>query len=153
MMSYIRRQHAKKLSNGASQEELDQLLRFPEPIPPAKALTPDGQWFRLLLRRILIMIQRFLQARKASTFRITNAKRSRTIQLYTASVLGARRNLLHATLRPTTLDTMTTEGTTRSSCMTIWHTGTKSSNRLGKVRLGKSSTAGIIKLETLWRSK
>ncbi|KAF9027122.1 hypothetical protein BDZ89DRAFT_1160940 [Hymenopellis radicata] len=41
MMNYIRRQHAKKLSNGASQEELDELLRFPEPIPPAKAMTPD----------------------------------------------------------------------------------------------------------------
>ncbi len=43
-MNYIRRQHAKKLSSGASQEELDELLRFPEPIPPAKAMTPDGRY-------------------------------------------------------------------------------------------------------------
>ncbi|KAJ8078410.1 serine/threonine protein kinase, CMGC, dual-specificity [Marasmius tenuissimus] len=40
MMHYIRRQQAKKLQTGATQEELDELLKFPEPIPPGQPLTP-----------------------------------------------------------------------------------------------------------------
>jgi len=42
MMQYIKRQHAKKLQNGATQEELDELLRFPEPLPPGTPLSPSG---------------------------------------------------------------------------------------------------------------
>ncbi|CAK5279416.1 unnamed protein product [Mycena citricolor] len=40
MMQYIRRQQAKKLQAGASQEELDDLLRFPEPLAPGTAYSP-----------------------------------------------------------------------------------------------------------------
>ncbi|CCM02908.1 uncharacterized protein FIBRA_05022 [Fibroporia radiculosa] len=40
MLQYIRRQQAKKLAAGATQEELDGLLRFPEPIAPTPATTP-----------------------------------------------------------------------------------------------------------------
>lgn len=42
MRSYIKRQQAKKLAAGASQEELDRLLNFPEPIAPAPALSPEN---------------------------------------------------------------------------------------------------------------
>ncbi|KAG2149278.1 hypothetical protein DEU56DRAFT_781420 [Suillus clintonianus] len=41
MMQYIRRQQTKKMAHGASQAELDDLLKFPEPIPPSPALTPE----------------------------------------------------------------------------------------------------------------
>ncbi|KAI9569102.1 hypothetical protein HD554DRAFT_2204797 [Boletus coccyginus] len=41
MLQYIRRQQAKKMATGATQEELDELLKFPEPIPPSPALTPE----------------------------------------------------------------------------------------------------------------
>ncbi|KAI0340710.1 hypothetical protein BDW22DRAFT_1398476 [Trametopsis cervina] len=40
MLQYIKRQHAKKLAAGASQAELDNLLRFPEPIPPNSPTPP-----------------------------------------------------------------------------------------------------------------
>ncbi|KAF9052752.1 hypothetical protein BJ165DRAFT_1442550 [Panaeolus papilionaceus] len=40
MMHYIRRQHAKKVAAGASQEDLDEMLKFPEPIPPARPSSP-----------------------------------------------------------------------------------------------------------------
>ncbi|RPD79760.1 kinase-like protein [Lentinus tigrinus ALCF2SS1-7] len=42
MMQYIKRQHAKKLQSGSSQEDLDAMLRFPEPIPPAPAMPPQS---------------------------------------------------------------------------------------------------------------
>jgi len=42
MLQYIRRQQAKKMATGATQEELDELLKFPEPIPPSPALSPEG---------------------------------------------------------------------------------------------------------------
>ncbi|KAI0781247.1 hypothetical protein BD413DRAFT_462400 [Trametes elegans] len=42
MLQYIKRQHAKKLQNGSSQEALDAMLRFPEPIPPATAMAPQA---------------------------------------------------------------------------------------------------------------
>lgn len=42
MMQYIKRQQAKKLQTGSKQEDLDALLRFPEPIPPAAAMSPQG---------------------------------------------------------------------------------------------------------------
>ncbi|GJE97061.1 dual specificity protein kinase domain-containing protein [Phanerochaete sordida] len=51
MMQYIKKQQAKKLASGASQAVLDEMLRFPEPIPPASPLSPaavlksrDVQW-------------------------------------------------------------------------------------------------------------
>ena len=40
MMQYIKRQQAKKLAAGATQAELDELLKFPEPIPPAAPASP-----------------------------------------------------------------------------------------------------------------
>ncbi|KAH9946387.1 uncharacterized protein BXZ73DRAFT_36846 [Epithele typhae] len=42
MMQYIKRQQAKKLQSGSTQEDLDAMLRFPEPIPPAAALSPQA---------------------------------------------------------------------------------------------------------------
>lgn len=40
MMQYIRRQQAKKMANGATQEELNEMLKFPEPIAPTPGVTP-----------------------------------------------------------------------------------------------------------------
>lgn len=45
MMQYIRRQQAKKLANGVSQHELDEMLRFPEPIRPVSPLSPAGELY------------------------------------------------------------------------------------------------------------
>ncbi|KII88871.1 hypothetical protein PLICRDRAFT_175129 [Plicaturopsis crispa FD-325 SS-3] len=42
MLHYIRRQQAKKMANGATQSELDELLRFPEPQPPGIPLSPEA---------------------------------------------------------------------------------------------------------------
>ncbi|TEB36052.1 hypothetical protein FA13DRAFT_1810684 [Coprinellus micaceus] len=42
MMQYIRRQQAKKLAAGATQDELDELLKFPEPIPPKASMSPNA---------------------------------------------------------------------------------------------------------------
>lgn len=42
MLQYIRRQQAKKLASGATQEELDDLLKFPEPIPPGTPASPSA---------------------------------------------------------------------------------------------------------------
>lgn len=41
MMQYIRRQQAKKMANGASQDELNEMLKFPEPIAPTPGVTPQ----------------------------------------------------------------------------------------------------------------
>jgi dual specificity tyrosine-phosphorylation-regulated kinase 2/3/4 len=43
MMEYIRRQQARKMANGAKKEELDELLKFPEPIRPKTPMTPQGR--------------------------------------------------------------------------------------------------------------
>ncbi|KAI0043563.1 hypothetical protein FA95DRAFT_1609296 [Auriscalpium vulgare] len=40
MLQYIKRQQQKKLAHGATQEELDGLLRFPEPLPPVSPRSP-----------------------------------------------------------------------------------------------------------------
>ncbi|KAF8610562.1 kinase-like protein [Ceratobasidium sp. AG-I] len=40
MTAYIRRLHARKLASGAKREELDEMLKFPEPIPPKAGMTP-----------------------------------------------------------------------------------------------------------------
>ncbi|KXN87711.1 hypothetical protein AN958_08187 [Leucoagaricus sp. SymC.cos] len=44
MRNYIKRQQAKRLAAGATQEELDEMLKFPEPIAPAPALLPDSKF-------------------------------------------------------------------------------------------------------------
>lgn len=41
MMNCMRKQHARKLAAGSSQQELDNLLKFPEPIPPGIPTTPE----------------------------------------------------------------------------------------------------------------
>ena len=41
MLQYIKRQQQKKLAHGATQEELDALLRFPEPVPPVPPQSPS----------------------------------------------------------------------------------------------------------------
>lgn len=43
MLDYIKRQQAKKLAVGVKQEDLDKMLRFPEPIHPAPPMTPRGK--------------------------------------------------------------------------------------------------------------
>jgi dual specificity tyrosine-phosphorylation-regulated kinase 2/3/4 len=48
MMHYIRRQQAKKMASGATQAELDDLLRFPEPLGPGSPSSPAGQCLFLL---------------------------------------------------------------------------------------------------------
>lgn len=53
MLQYIRRQQAKKMATGATQEELDELLKFPEPIPPSPGLTPEGMSSISTNRRLL----------------------------------------------------------------------------------------------------
>ncbi|CAE7217450.1 unnamed protein product [Rhizoctonia solani] len=40
MAAYIKRLHARKLAAGAKREELDEMLKFPEPIPPKAGLAP-----------------------------------------------------------------------------------------------------------------
>jgi dual specificity tyrosine-phosphorylation-regulated kinase 2/3/4 len=47
MMHYIRRQQAKKMATGATQEELDELLRFPEPLGPGRPSSPACEYFPL----------------------------------------------------------------------------------------------------------
>lgn len=47
MLLYIKRQQTKKLAAGAKQEDLDDLLQFPEPLPPGTPSTPQGWYFLL----------------------------------------------------------------------------------------------------------
>lgn len=42
MMQYIKRTQARKLANGAKKEDLDELLKFPEPLPPGRPSSPTG---------------------------------------------------------------------------------------------------------------
>jgi len=42
MMQYIRRQQSRRMANGASQQELDELLAFPDPLPPGQPLSPEA---------------------------------------------------------------------------------------------------------------
>ena len=44
MMDYIRRHHTRKLASGSKKEDLDEMLKFPEPIQPAVPLTPQGRF-------------------------------------------------------------------------------------------------------------
>ncbi|KAF8197418.1 hypothetical protein BJ912DRAFT_1020757 [Pholiota molesta] len=44
MLHYIRRQHAKKLATGANQEELDEMLKFPEPVAPGTPSSPASKY-------------------------------------------------------------------------------------------------------------
>ncbi|KAI0318052.1 hypothetical protein OF83DRAFT_1163637 [Amylostereum chailletii] len=42
MLQYIKRQQQKKIAHGATQEELDELLRFPERMPPISPSSPSS---------------------------------------------------------------------------------------------------------------
>jgi dual specificity tyrosine-phosphorylation-regulated kinase 2/3/4 len=43
ILNYIRRQQTKKLASGASQQELDDLLKFPEPLAPGRPSSPASK--------------------------------------------------------------------------------------------------------------
>ena len=44
MMQYIKRTQARKLAHGAKKSELDDLLKFPEPIPPGRPHSPTSEF-------------------------------------------------------------------------------------------------------------
>lgn len=46
MKQYIKRTQARKLAHGAKKEELDELLKFPEPLPPGRPSSPNGELIR-----------------------------------------------------------------------------------------------------------
>ena len=58
MLQYIKRQQAKRLAHGATQEELDELLRFPEPLPPTPPLSPAGVFNHPPVHRLLFLTVR-----------------------------------------------------------------------------------------------
>jgi dual specificity tyrosine-phosphorylation-regulated kinase 2/3/4 len=43
MLHYIKRQQNRRMANGASQKEVEEMLKFPEPIPPKEGQTPQGE--------------------------------------------------------------------------------------------------------------
>ena len=43
MMQYIKRLQARKLANGTKKEELEEMLRFPEPQPRGPSVPPNGE--------------------------------------------------------------------------------------------------------------
>lgn len=43
MLQYIKRQQARKLANGAKKEDLEEMLRFPEPLPPGRPTSPSSE--------------------------------------------------------------------------------------------------------------
>ena len=53
MLQYIKRQQQKKLAHGATQDELDALLRFPEPLPPTPPQSPSGEFLFVLVLFLL----------------------------------------------------------------------------------------------------
>ena len=51
MLHYIRRQYAKKLASGATQEKLEDMLKLPEPLPPGIPSSPASKYsFVLILK-------------------------------------------------------------------------------------------------------
>ena len=44
MMQYIKRTQARKMAHGASREELEELLKFPEPLPPGRPSSPTSKY-------------------------------------------------------------------------------------------------------------
>ncbi len=60
MLQCIRRQQARKIANGARKEELEEMLRFPEPLPPAPAMAPTSKcllfYFHTLTHTCIVAI-------------------------------------------------------------------------------------------------
>lgn len=59
MLQYIKRQQAKRLAHGATQEELEEFLRFPEPLPPTPPSLPAGVFDHLPVHRLLFLTVSF----------------------------------------------------------------------------------------------
>lgn len=59
MVQYIKRQQARKLANGAKKEELDEMLRFPEPLPPIPPSPPTGELISFFGVRLLFIANAF----------------------------------------------------------------------------------------------
>lgn len=61
MRNYIKRQQAKRLAAGATQEELDEMLKFPERIDPTPPLSPDSEFTAVALGLVfrLFVLQLF----------------------------------------------------------------------------------------------
>ena len=84
MMQYIRRQQTKKMASGASQKELDDLLSFPDPIPPSQPLSPEGK--NQLVEssyQMLIIHQLFYKAARCSICHSMSARKFWIIPRYT----------------------------------------------------------------------
>jgi dual specificity tyrosine-phosphorylation-regulated kinase 2/3/4 len=78
MMQYIKRQQAKKLAAGASPEEVNDMLKFPEPTAPVKPASPEGKSSdsSFLKQELKCVNQTSLTAARRSTCLTTNARKS-----------------------------------------------------------------------------
>ena len=128
MLQYIKRQQQKKLAHGATQEELDALLRFPEPLPPTPPQSPSGEFLFMLVLFCYCSRSLKLCSRAVSdnTCPSTSGRRSSITHLCITSGLVARRSPLTRT-DPQTTTAMTMIGAIiLSSTGTILVTVTKS---------------------------
>jgi len=128
ILQYIKRQRQKKLAHGATQEELDALLRFLEPLPPTPPQSPSGEFLFVLV--LFCYCSRYLKlCSRAVSNNIclsTSGRRSSITHWCTTSGLIARRSLLTRTGPQTTMAIMIIGVIILSSTGTILATVTKS---------------------------
>lgn len=95
MLQYIKRTQARKLAHGAKKEELDELLRFPEPVPPGRSSSPTSKW-NMLYGQVMKLksVKVFSIVIKPCTYQTTSVGRFWITRLSSSSAIRTRRNSL-----------------------------------------------------------
>jgi len=89
MMQYIRRQQSKKMANGATQEELDEMLKFPEPIPPSPGVMPEGAIFQQTINEKNLLTLFCSELLKSSRAHLTAYEREEILNYSSVHFTGA----------------------------------------------------------------
>ena len=101
MMQYIRKQHAKKLAGGANPADLEQMLHFPEPIPPASPLSPAGT-YNALLCYVLILTFHVAVLKSRDVQYLSEYECKEILDYPSVYYIGAKSDKKRATLDNTT---------------------------------------------------
>lgn len=98
MMAYIRRTQARRLASGARQEDLDEMLKFPDPSPPVPPSSPQCMCYLFADEFLLLTFQSIAILKSSQAVYLSEYERKEILDYPSVYCIGANSEKKPATL-------------------------------------------------------